>query len=65
MAIVVNKNFYSKTGNIEYRMSKTMAKELLKTRKGDEFKMNPNDFLCKIVNETFGLLGYCTKVITY
>jgi hypothetical protein len=42
-----------------------MAKTLLKNRKGDEAKMRPNDYLCKIVNEQFGLKGYCTNVIQY
>ena len=40
-----------------------MARELLKARKGEEAKMRPNDYLCKVVNENFGLKGYCVKVI--
>ena len=54
---------YGKAGIIEYKMPEKMAIELLKNRKGDEAKMRPNDFLCKIVNESFGLKGYCVNVI--
>ena len=42
-----------------------MARELLKNRKGDETKMRPNDFLCMVVNENFGLKGHCVNVIRY
>lgn len=51
-------------GNIEYEMPKGMAKEILKTRKGTDQNMHPQEFLCKVVNEEFGIKGYCTKVIT-
>lgn len=54
---------YGKAGIIEYKMPEKMAIELLKNRKGDEAKMRPNDFLCKVVNESFGLKGYCVNVI--
>lgn len=54
---------YGKSGTIEYKMPEKMARELLKSRKGDEAKMRPNDYLCKVVNESFGLKGYCVKVI--
>jgi hypothetical protein len=40
----------------EYTMSKTMADELLKARKGESRKMQPQEYLCKYVNEQFGLL---------
>lgn len=56
------KPFY---GSIEYEMPKLMAKELLATRKGEERNMPPQAFLCKVVNEDFGLLGNCIKVTTY
>jgi hypothetical protein len=46
-------------------MPKQMAKELLRTRKGDDLKMRPNDYLVKVVNENFGLLHHCTRVIQY
>ena len=56
---------HEKAGCIEYKMPEQMARELLKNRKGDETKMRPNDYLCKIVNENFGLKGYCVRVIRY
>ena len=40
-----------------------MAKTYLKDRKGSDFKMDANDFLCKVVNDNFGLKGRCVKVI--
>ena len=51
-------------GGIEYEMTKTMAKELLNERKGAERNMHPQEYLCKVVNETFGLKGHCTHVTT-
>ena len=56
---------YGKVGIIEYKMPEKMARELLKSRKGDEAKMRPNDFLCMVVNENFGLKGHCVNVIRY
>ena len=56
---------YGKAGIIEYKMPEKMAIELLKNRKGDEAKMRPNDFLCMVVNENFGLKGHCVNVIRY
>ena len=55
----------SKAGAIEYKMTELMAEELLKTRKGDEFKMTENEFLCKVVNETFGVKCNCVRVIRH
>lgn len=48
----------------EYNMSKEMATELLKARKGTDKNMNPQDYLVKIVNEQFGLRLPVTKVFT-
>ena len=48
----------------EYNMSPLMAKELLNSRKPGEKKMDPHDYLCKVVNEQFGLLYPCIKVNT-
>lgn len=56
---------HEKAGCIEYKMPEAMARELLKNRKGDETKMRPNEFLCKVVNENFGLKGHCVNVIRY
>lgn len=64
---IINKvgSLNEKAGCIEYKMPELMARELLKNRKGDEAKMRPNDFLCMVVNENFGLKGHCVKVIRY
>lgn len=48
----------------EYVMSKTLAEQLLKDRKGDEKKMDNQKYLIKIVNEQFGVMGTCFKVST-
>ena len=56
---------HEKAGFIEYKMPERMAQEYLKSRKGDDAKMRPNDYLCKVVNENFGLKGHCVKVIRY
>lgn len=50
---------------IEYKMPDLMAREILKERTGNEFKMNPHDYLCQVVNEIFGLKGHCVKVIRF
>lgn len=47
---------------LEYRMSKILAADLLKKRQGEDKKMKPNDYLCKIVNQQFGLRGTCIYV---
>ena len=49
----------------KYKMSKTMAKDLLSDRKGDDAKMHPQQYLCKVVNECFGLKGTCVEVVYY
>lgn len=46
----------------EYIITETMAKELLKGRKGDEKKMDNQKYLCHVINEQFGLLYPCKKV---
>ena len=56
-------SLHEKGGFVEYKMSETMAKDLLAQRKGDELKMRPVEYLCKIVNERFGLKGVCNNVI--
>ena len=50
-------------GEIEYEMSKEMAKQILTTRKGTDQNVHPQEFLKRVVNEDFGLKGYCTNVI--
>ncbi len=51
-------------GGIEYEMSKELAKQILATRKGTDQSCNPQEFLCRVVNEEFGLKGNCTRVLT-
>ena len=64
-SIIKPGTLHEKAGFIEYKMPEAMAKAYLNERTGEEKKMRPNDFLCKIVNEEFGLKGYCTRVIRY
>ena len=64
-SIVKPGTLHEKAGFIEYKMPEAMAKAYLNGRTAEEKKMSPNDFLCKIVNEEFGLKGYCTRVIRY
>ena len=50
---------------VEYKMSKTLANNLLKNRKDNaEKKMRPQEFLCRYVNTQMCLKGVCTRVIT-
>ena len=47
---------------VKYKMSEQMARELLRERKGADAKMNPNEYLCKFVNEQFSIKGVCVEV---
>ena len=47
---------------VKYKMSEQMARELLRDRKGTDAKMNPNEYLCKFVNEQFSIKGVCVEV---
>ena len=47
-------------GYIEYKMSKTMAENILRDNKG---KGNPQKALCDFVNTQMGIKGYCVRVI--
>ena len=58
--IMNHKEFY---GEVSYTMSEGVAKDLLAQRKGDEKKMRPQEYLCQVVNEQFGVKGHCVKVI--
>lgn len=55
----------NKIGNIEYKMPEVMAKTYLHNRKGEDKKKHPQEYLCEVVNNEFGILGTCTRVITY
>ena len=63
MAIVkMTGTLHEKVGSYEYIMPQAFAVELLKTRKGEEKNMQPQDYLVKYVNEECGLNRTCTKV---
>ena len=51
--------------NIEYKMPEQMAKDYYKKRGDNNAKMTMNEYLCKVVNEEYGLKGKCTKVILF
>ena len=63
--IVYYGNTHEKFGYIEYKMPKELAASILSTRKGTDKTMDPQAFLCKVVNEEFGLMGECTRVTLY
>lgn len=56
-----------KSGNIEYKMSSRMAKEIIRSYKAipSLAKLRPQEMLIHYVNEQCGLLRNCSKVITY
>ena len=56
---------HEKAGAIEYAMPEILAQEILKTRHGTEKNMHPDEFLIKVVNETFGLKDKCVKVTRF
>lgn len=56
---------HEKCGYIEYKMPRQMADAYLKSRKGNDLKMRPIDYLCKVVNEEFNVKGYCSNVILF
>jgi hypothetical protein len=62
-----NKDF-NKTinrGQFEFKMTKEMAKSYLKMRKGDDKKKTPQEYLCQVVNNEFGIKGTCTRVLWF
>lgn len=55
----------NKSAYFEYKMPEELAKELLRNRDGLDKKMRPNEYLCKVVNEQYGLLRPVTRVLTF
>ena len=51
-------------GDVEYEMNKELAKQILATRKGVDQNVHPQEFLCRVVNEEFGIKGNCVRVLT-
>lgn len=47
----------------EYKMSKKMFDAICSTRKGEEKKMRPQDYVLKVVNEQYNLRWPCRKII--
>lgn len=64
-AMIEKEKNMTKAGTIEYKMPEEVVKQYLKMRNAEEKKMTPNEYLCKIVNEQYGLLGKCVRVIRY
>jgi hypothetical protein len=58
-AIVVPPSIHSEL--VEYKMSKAMAEDILKTMGGKAG--SPQHTLCNYVNTYFGIKGYCVKVV--
>lgn len=52
-----------KLNGFEYKMSREMANEYLKNRKGPEKNKRPQEFLCNLVNTEFGIRGNCIRVV--
>ena len=50
---------------VEYKMPNAIAKNILKSRKGPEAKIDPQKYLVNYVNEQLNLLCHCVKVITF
>ena len=48
----------------EYRMSKAMVKTLMAKRKGTDANLSNQKYLCKCVDEEFGIKGHCVRVLT-
>lgn len=52
-------------GYFEYKMNKDMANAYLNARKGEDKKKRPQEYLCQIVNDNFGIKGTCIKVLYF
>lgn len=55
----------NKPGGIEYKMSGVIADNLLNSRKGEDKKMNPAEYLCKVVNEEYRLKEKCISILLF
>lgn len=58
--VVVNQK-----GDFEYKMTKEMADAYLKGRKGPDKNKHPQEYLCQVVNNEFGIKGTCTRVLFF
>ena len=63
---MANKHFGETiNSSFEYKMTKDMAHAYLNSRKGDDKKKHPQEYLCQLVNNEFGIKGTCSKVIFF
>ena len=53
------------SNTVEYKMTSTMAKEILKLRKGAAAKRDPQEYLVEYVNRHYGLLRPCVRVLEF
>ena len=49
--------------NFEYQMDKKMFDSIVKSRKGEDKKINPFKYVVDYINESYGIKGNCIKVI--
>lgn len=54
-----------KVGTIEYKIPYEVARNYLKDRHGKDVKTENNAYLCRVVNEEYGLIGKCVNVILF
>lgn len=54
---------YKNERKYEYKMSKDYANMILKLRKKENSKLEPQAYLCKFVNEHCGMMGTCVSVL--
>ena len=52
-------------GDFEYKMTKEMADAYLKGRKGTDKNKHPQDYLCQVVNNEFGIKGNPVGAYSY
>jgi hypothetical protein len=56
---------YKNERKFEYKMPKDYADTILKLRKKEGSKLEPQPYLCEYVNKHFGMMGTCVSVIMY
>lgn len=56
---------YKHERKFEYKMPKELAAAILRQRKKDGAKIEPQKYLCNYVNDNCGMMGTCISVITY
>ena len=56
---------YKNERKFEYKMPKDYADMILKLRKKEGSKLEPQPYLCEYVNKHFGMMGTCVSVIMY